>query len=49
MIEEIVGHVVIVGLGVVMPDRVVLIEVESDYALEGKAFLLMESDQLSVN
>ena len=49
LVEEVVVHVVVVGLSVVPLDRVVLIEVESHHVLEAQFPRAVQPDQLLVH
>lgn len=47
--EEIMVHIVVVGVGVGSLDGVVLVQVESDHVLEAELATLVEADEFSVD
>ena len=49
VVEEVVIHVVIVRLGVVVPDGIVLVQVESDHLLKTQLAVFVQTHQLPVN
>lgn len=48
MVKQVDRHVVVVGLWMVMQDRVVLVQVESYYILKGQSLLFVQPDQFLV-